>query len=36
MLTAKGNPTMDSLTDILHAIKKYLNIKIQIHAVPAS
>jgi len=35
MLTAKGNPTMDSLTNIFKALKNILNVDIKVHAVPA-
>jgi len=35
MLTAKGNPTMDSLTNIFKALKRKLNVEIEVHTVPA-
>lgn len=34
MLSAKGNPTMDSLVLIFKAIREKLNVRIEVHAVP--
>ncbi|WP_299488977.1 transcriptional regulator [Acaryochloris sp. IP29b_bin.137] len=36
MLSAKGNPTMDSLNAIFTVLRKTLNVDIQVHAVPCS
>ncbi|BDM79366.1 helix-turn-helix domain-containing transcriptional regulator [Acaryochloris marina] len=36
MLSAKGNPTMDSLNAIFSALRKKLNVDIQVHAVSTS
>lgn len=36
MLSAKGNPTMDSLNAIFTVLRKTLNVDIQVHAVPCA
>lgn len=36
MLSAKGNPTMDSLNAIFTVLRKTLQVDIQVHAVPCS
>ncbi len=36
MLTAKGNPTMDSLTSIFKALKNILHVEIKVHTVSAN
>ena len=34
MLSAKGNPTMDSLTTILSVLRKKLQVEIEVHTIP--
>ena len=34
MLSAKGNPTMDNLTNIFKVLRKNLNVDIKVHVVP--
>lgn len=36
MLSAKGNPTMDSLNAIFTVLRENLKVDIQVHAVPCS
>ena len=35
MLTAKGNPTMDSLSNIFKVLKRKLTVEIEVHTIPA-
>ncbi|MCK4838324.1 MAG: transcriptional regulator [Desulfobulbaceae bacterium] len=34
MLSAKGNPTMDSLTIILNVLREKLQVEIEVHTIP--
>jgi len=34
MLSAKGNPTMDSLTTILSVLREKLQVEIEVHTIP--
>ena len=34
MLSAKGNPTMNNLTNIFMVLREKLNVNIEVHAVP--
>lgn len=35
MLSAKGNPTMDSLSQVFNALRHRLNVKLTVHTVDA-